>query len=395
MTTNRERKYKEDSILLRNKWNNDFNNNKIQLGNITPNRSGIKTNNSIKNRRIIQNSHGEIDIVETCLICNIEKPITPENFHEEFNNSGTNNILKESGKEQISNTPTYGCRTCSKKISQKKSKTKDEYIRILLKNYPDLNLEWYNLQSKKCAISNICLNEETNCDWRVSIQNNGLTKQHLPENCILIAYEFNVQEQNAIPNLINCWIEAFKCIIKELYNPSDTTESIECFKKWYNNSPIENGVTEPCQIIENGKKIRNPKYSKQYNTKHLKAILHGLCDRYFKMDEKSKKRKMSSTRLNPELLFNKLINQEMKCYYTGVPLSTNRDDWRYFSLERLNNEIHHTDENCVFICRMFNTAGQLNQQKILKALLTQKYIQLSLEDINVINCKLENIIIKN
>jgi len=92
-----------------------------------------------------------------------------------------------------------------------------------------------------------------------------------------------------------------------------------------------------------------------------------------------------------KLLFNKLLNQEMKCYYTGIPLSTNRDDWRYFSLERLDNTLHHTDDNSVFICRMFNTAGQLNKNKILQALLSQQHIKLSSDDINLINDKLEKI----
>jgi hypothetical protein len=95
--------------------------------------------------------------------------------------------------------------------------------------------------------------------------------------------------------------------------------------------------------------------------------------------------------MNKDLLFNKLIDQEMKCYYTGIPLSINRDNWRYFSLERLDNNLHHREDNCVFICRMFNTAGQLNKQKILKALLSQQHIQLSSDDINLINSKLENI----
>jgi hypothetical protein len=82
------------------------------------------------------------------------------------------------------------------------------------------------------------------------------------------------------------------------------------------------------------------------------------------MDKISKKREGKSiSRLNNKLLFNKLMTQEMKCYYTGIPLSTDRDDWRYFSLERLDNTLHHSDDNCVFICRMFNTAGQLNKKK--------------------------------
>lgn len=393
MNTNREQIYKEKHILLKIKWDNDYKNGKIKLGNITPIRSGVKTHNEIKNRKVIINSNNEIEIVETCLRCYKEYPITPMHYNSEYNNSGISNIDKESGREQICNSPTYGCRECSKTVSKQKGKNIDEYLRILLKKYHHLTLEWYNSQKKNCAISNICLNEENNCDWRVSIQNNSkLTKEHMPENCVLIAYEFNVQEHNAIPNLIDCWIEAFSLILQELRNPSDTTDNIEYLKKWYNNSPKDNGVIEPCQIIEDNEKKRNPKYSEQYNTKHLKAILNGLCDRYLKMDKKSVKRNEKNMfRLNTEILFNKLINQKMKCHYSGIPFSINRDDWRYFSLERLDNNLHHTNDNCVFICRMFNTAGQLNNQKILKALLSQKHIKLSTEDIKLINNKLENI----
>lgn len=391
MKTNREQNYKEEDRLLKIKWNNDYTNGKIKLGNITPNRSGVKTNNEIKNRTVILNPNNEIEIVETCLRCNIQKPITPIYYQSEYNNSEISNIDKESGKEQICNSPTYGCRECSKIISKQKGKKIDEYRRILIKKYPLLSLEWYNSQKKNCAISNICLVEENNCDWRVSIQNNSSDKEHKPESCCLIAYEFNVQEQNAIHNLIDDWIKAFSVILQELHHPTDTRGIIEYVKKWYNNSPKDNGVTEPSQIIQNNKKIRNPKYSEQYNTKHLKAILNGLCDRYYKMDKKSVKRKEKNTcRLNNEVLFNKLINQKMKCYYTGIPLSTNRDDWRFFSLERLDNELHHTKDNCVFICRMFNTAGQLNTEKILKALLSQQHIPLSSDDINLIKNKLEN-----
>lgn len=378
MKTNREQTYKEVDSLLRNKWNDDYKNGKIKLGNITPNRSGVKTNNEIKNRTLIINSNNEVEIVEKCLRCNIQKPITPIYYNTESKNSGINNIDRESGQEQICNSPTYGCRECSKIISKQKGKKIDEYIRILLKKYHLLSLEWYNSQKKCCAISNICLVEENNCEWRVSIQNNGPNKEHNPESCCLIAYEFNVQEQNAIHNLIDCWIKAFSIILQELHYPTDTTGIIEYVKKWYYSRE------EPAQIKKNGKRSNNPQY--------LKGILNGLCDRYVKMDKKSKKRneKENITRLTKEILFDKLISQEMKCYYTGIPLSTERDTWNYFSLERLDNNLHHTNDNCVFICRMFNTAGQLNKKKILKALLSQQHIPLSSDDINLINNKLEN-----
>jgi hypothetical protein len=110
------------------------------------------------------------------------------------------------------------------------------------------------------------------------------------------------------------------------------------------------------------------------------------------MDKKSKRNPATSgICINKVQLFEKLITQNFKCYYTGIPFSQDRDNWRYFSLERLDNTLNHTDKNSVFICRMFNTAGQLNRKKILTALLSQIHIPLSIEDKNIINTELQNI----
>lgn len=71
--------------------------------------------------------------------------------------------------------------------------------------------------------------------------------------------------------------------------------------------------------------------------------------------------------------------------------SKNRDNWNYFSLERLDNKINHTDENCVFICRMFNTAGGLNLTKIFQILLTQIHVPLTEEERVIVKNKLEKL----
>lgn len=259
----------------------------------------------------------------------------------------------------------------------------------MLKPYPYLTKEWYEKTPNICSISNMSLNEETNVEWRVSIQNNGLTKEHLPENCCKIAYEFNVQEQNAIPNLIECWKIAFDYIIKELINPSDTTEILKKVEKWWNNSVTENGIDVPSTIIENNKTKRNPEYSKQYNSKHLKAILNNIKFAAKRQDDKSKRDpKLAGICINTNQCYEKLLQQKYKCFYTGIPFSVNRDSWNYFSLERIDNNLNHTSENTVFICRMFNTAGQLNRHKILTTLLSQKHTELSLEVINTVKKEL-------
>jgi hypothetical protein len=76
-------------------------------------------------------------------------------------------------------------------------------------------------------------------------------------------------------------------------------------------------------------------------------------------------------------MYQKMVNQAFKCHYTGIPFSLNRDTWNYFSVERLDNSKNHTVDNSVFICRLFNTKGQLNRTKILTALLSQQHVALS------------------
>ena len=116
-----------------------------------------------------------------------------------------------------------------------------------------------------------------------------------------------------------------------------------------------------------------------------------LVNRYKEMDKKSKRNPETSgvCVYKPQQLFDKLIKQDFKCYYTGIPFSKDRDNWRYFSLERLDNTLNHTNENSAFICRMFNTAGQLNRKKILTALLSQIHIPLSIDIRNKIDTEIE------
>jgi hypothetical protein len=212
---------------------------------------------------------------------------------------------------------------------------------------------------------------------------------HLPENCCKIAFEFNVQQHNAINNLIDCWIESYKAMLNELKTPKNNDALIKDIYQWWNNTPKKNGNKYPSEIIRNGKKILNPEYNYENDIIHLPKIIHNLLKRYKMIDKTSKRNPITSgIFLDKFQMFEKLIKQNFKCYYSGITFSKNRNSWNFFSLERLNNSLNHSDENTVFICRMFNTSGQLNRKKILTALLSQIYIPLSEEDTTIINIEL-------
>lgn len=387
LATDREKNFIDIHNKLLKKWNEDT---KVKIGIVS------KWNNAQKTFSDKQRKFELIDNVitctEKCLSCKERKPITPLYFNIEK----TFNVHCEPGKESISNTPSQGCRECTKNNCKKRAETREEYIRVLLKPYPKLDKNWYEQHPNKCAISNIDLIEKNNVDWRVSIQNNILKDlksnivviqkgdDHYKEHCIKIACEFNIQEQSCIRrDLVTTYKEEiFPTFLCEIMNPSDTTQIMKYVEEWYEKTPKESGVNEQNQIEVNGEKKINPEYSKNCKRLHLKTILQDQLNNYKRADKNSKnieRHKNEKCDLSVEKLFKKLIYQKMKCYYTGIPLSTERDTWNYWSLERLDNNKNHTYENTVFICRIFNSAAGLNRKKLLYALSKQIHIHLSEE----------------
>jgi hypothetical protein len=327
---------------------------------------------------------GDKCVYETCVKCGIEYPTTPLYFNTEYIDHSKTNYERVSGKEVISNSPFYGCRECSKKVTTERSKTDDECIRNLLKTYPLLTKEWFVSQPFVCSISNIplCLKKNDSDIWTASIQNNKPGEEHTPENCCLVAKEFNVQQQGAIPDLLEAWKEAFQLTANEIMNPSNTEELVSKFKQWYIEAPKQTGVKVPSQITNPndpiGKKITNPEYTKLRNMTYFKAAFGIMLDNVRRDDKKSKRNpNIEPCNLTVESMYQQLIKQNCKCYYTGIPFSLNRDTWNYFSCERLDNSKNHTVENCVFICRMLNGPAQINRKKVLTALLSQIHVPLS------------------
>lgn len=124
---------------------------------------------------------------------------------------------------------------------------------------------------------------------------------------------------------------------------------------------------------------RSINYEKYLSKYHLKYILKIQTTRYIHYDKNTKNKLRLGTeesKITKEILFDKLIKQKMKCFYTGIPFSTDKDTWNFWSLERLDNNKNHTNANTVFICRIFNSSGGLNRKKILYALLTQVHVPL-------------------
>ena len=358
-------KYVHDKLI--EKWQKEYEDKKINIGSVEMwHKNQVNTFNE-KDRKF-EIIDDKIMCTEICVLCKERKILTPLYFN--FRNIEEYQKILDlpSGKYSVINKKCYGCRECNKK-NKKENFTTEDYGNSLLRLYKNLSRDWYDSIPNTCSISNIPLVEERHAIWRVSIQNNDTKTDHLPENCCKIAFEFNVAERDAVEHLIEAYKNnVFPAFIKELQNISDTTHLIDQLKINYNNSPKKNVF-----LVEN-----NKDYYSQLRKHNIKTILKDQAQSYKKQDKMSKRERIETDDiLSGKQLFNKLIKQKMKCFYTGIPFSTDKDTWNFWSLERLDNNKNHTNANTVFICRIFNSSGGLNRKKILYALLTQIHVPLS------------------
>lgn len=364
---------------------------------------------------------GNKAVYETCVCCGIEYPLTSNYFRTEYAGHKKTNIERESGKEIFSNSHFYGCILCAKKVSEARSKTKNEIMRLMIKsNNGNLTIKWLEQQLEKqyyrCDITNLPITLERGFYDSASVQNNGEGDLHSQEKCVVIMQCLQVQE-HSIKNLKDAWAQILLIMKKEKESPSDTTQFLQELNIKLSNNSEQNGVTASTQIYEDDvgscghivkekkcgricvkyktvcllhlskeekkemndnpdlkkqgtciKKKKNPEYSSQLANLHLPRILRDQVERYYKIDHQSKGRKDKSTikKLEPNDIVSKLHSQNGRCYISGVPFSFNRTDPNYWSLERLDNSQHHTIENTVLVCRIMNGSTQLTKEIIQK-----------------------------
>lgn len=315
-------------------------------------------------------------VQEQCIKCQEWKPLYDFYLRKNY-------MELLSSKESINNDSKNPCHKCSILTRKEKADNPKIYIQRLLSNYPLLKNDWYKNQIDKnkglfCSILNVPLKESSDVDWQVSIQNNRCDiKEHLPEHCEIICREANVPQHNAIPDLKIAYTELFTYIINKTINPFTEEQNKEFCKKWadkFKLSPKESGVESKSR--ENGKISSD--YDKELRFKHLKTMFTNDSKAVHQHDKKSKRTPPTEkSRLNATNMFSIGEKQGWNCYYSGIRLSMNRNDWNYPSLERLDNSLNHTIENTVLICRLLNTTGQWSSEKLNFAMKYQKLVKLT------------------
>jgi hypothetical protein len=80
-------------------------------------------------------------------------------------------------------------------------------------------------------------------------------------------------------------------------------------------------------------------------------------------------------------------NQEGKCYYSGIKMNYDKNEWK-ISLERLNEDLGYIKNNVVLCCLEFNGTSQWTQQKIINMLkLLKQEFKFEKQDFELINKK--------
>jgi hypothetical protein len=203
---------------------------------------------------------------------------------------------------------------------------------------------------------------------------------HTPTNCVLEVQEMNAPQHKAIPCLFAAWFTIYTALARRFGPDPDLTDYVALFRKQYTKTPKELGFQGICHGSSQYDLFRS-----QYQ---FKTILRAQIISHIANDLKLRGFVPTTGRTNLiNLVYPKAIAQleaqHGRCAYTGIGL-THLREYNQISFERKDNSLPHFDQdgglsNCVFICRIFNTAKQLSAKMILEYFLNQTMVPISEE----------------
>lgn len=204
-------------------------------------------------------------------------------------------------------------------------------------SYDDL-IKIYNDQKGMCHYSGIKMETTHYTNWQCSPERLDNSKGYTVDNVRLICLEFNVYRTNWKENIGK--IESLRSKIVDI-------------------SKLKKEVIKAKKNINASKGVRKGEFYV-----FIRKLFGNACagSRY-KSKIGAKKELLSSRSqltITKENLFDKIIEQKGRCYYSGIPLVfKSNSEWKC-SLERLDNKKGYTNENTVLICVEFNSSDLTN-----------------------------------
>ncbi|CAK9057107.1 unnamed protein product [Durusdinium trenchii] len=248
-------------------------------------------------------------------------------------------------------------------------------------------------QEARCAYSGVPMEVLLpNSHWRVSLERVDNSIGYTRKNCVLIAAEFNSSDYSRLPGVdadavkgtaqwsaekvqqvhalrqtnldlasLHKDIEGAQLPLPRMTrsrgNAPKTSMPPEpgfayctkCFEQkphaeFHRNASVLSGHRSSCKQC---KKVLDRAYRSTLRG-HLKGILNNA--------QRRSKLRGQECSIRFSSLVHMLERQQGRCFYSRVPLQYKElhTDWR-LSLERLNNEVGYTEDNCVLIAVEFNT----------------------------------------
>lgn len=245
----------------------------------------------------------------------------------------------------------------------------------------DFVMQLYETQNKRCYYSNIPLGFTKFDDWKITIERLDIDKGYLKDNVVLTCIEFqsgfrpwNKEKWNSFCiNFDRYQLPLTTAEITELNRLEEHDHVKQVKRVIYVDAEKNEKLCHRCGKIKNltddftqsGLKNHSCKDCVSIYQKRMKHTLSGrLRTLWYSSWHNTKSRQSKSTVSKRGDLTHTLTRDELlcmwkyqqgRCYYSNYPMNMTGD--YQVSLERINNKLGYTKENCVLICLEFNVGG--------------------------------------
>jgi hypothetical protein len=347
---------------------------------------------------------GEVVVVTDCVKCGVRKPLLPRNFA--VANGGKTLETCVAGTESFQNSAAFPCLVCFAAMTAERDATVDGRVRKAGAHYPGVGVDgfwtmWRRqggivvssggqtriLEAARCAVLQLPLNLSGRgiAEWFAPSVNNLSTEHkkledHVVEHCELTCAEVNVSQHDAIP----CLKEAWRALIEDAAHAMELSltpdgraaleaetraASAEVATNWANRKhKARNGVT--VMTVED-----KAAYNRQCSDLDVAYITAVATCAHRQSDTKRFRLKTTPPdQLTQEEMVDKWIASP-RCAHSGV-LLTIRNGPRRVSMDRVDNDVHHTAANTVGACRLLNSAAGMSRAKFCTIMLRQGVVPL-------------------
>jgi hypothetical protein len=201
---------------------------------------------------------------------------------------------------------------------------------------PDFLLELYQKQEGKCYYSGITMSLVTNSDWLISLERiNPKIRKYIKTNVALCCWELN----------------GFKQITKDKLDRMLTLSEAKINEEAFR-AKIATALNPPKDQISKN-------LLRQFCRTRCAAAKANTKNRILKR----KREDCIEFELTTNILLEKLLYQQGRCYYSNIPMSIVSGSDFLASVERLDPSVGYTLKNTVWACLEFNSAQQWTKEK--------------------------------